>query len=253
VARPVKVLWVVCEIPQRTPDHGQYGVMAEARILVVDDDEFLADAVSTALRYEGFDTEVAGTRAATLAAVRRYRPDLIVLDVLLPDGSGLEVCQALRRSACQSPVVFLTARDEPEDRITGLTIGGDDYLTKPFSLGELIARIRAVLRRSGSTQRGVLAVADLEIDQAAHQVRKAGELVELTPTEFRLLAYLAVNAGTVLTKGQILDHVWQYDFGGNDGVVQTYVSYLRRKVDTGDLRLIHTVQRIGYVLRPPSP
>ncbi|WP_236789114.1 response regulator transcription factor [Amycolatopsis sp. GM8] len=228
--------------------------MAEARILVVDDDEFLADAVSTALRYEGFDTAVAGSRAGTLNAVRQYRPDLIVLDILLPDGSGLDVCRALRRAACQAPVVFLTARDDTEDRIAGLTAGGDDYLTKPFSLGELIARIRAVLRRTGTTRgQAALAVADLEIDEAAHQVRKGGQLVELTPTEFRLLHYLAVNAGTVLTKSQLLDHVWQYDFGGNDGVVQTYVSYLRRKVDTGHPRLIHTVQRIGYVLRPPDP
>ncbi|WP_132122934.1 response regulator transcription factor [Actinocrispum wychmicini] len=228
--------------------------MAETRILVVDDDEFLADAVSTALRYEGFDTAVAGTRAEAVGAVQRYRPDLIVLDILLPDGSGLDLCRALRRSAQQVPVVFLTARDEPEERIAGLTIGGDDYLTKPFSLGELIARIRAVLRRSGSSGGPTpLVVAHLEIDVAAHQVRVGGQVVDLTPTEFELLHYLAVNAGTVLTKGQILDHVWQYDFGGNDGAVQTYISYLRRKVDTGHPRLIHTVQRIGYVLRPPEP
>ncbi len=225
--------------------------MAEARVLVVDDDEFLADAVSTALRYEGFDTAVAGTKAAVFTAVPRYRPDLIVLDILLPDGSGLDVCLALRRSACSTPVVFLTARDETEDRITGLTVGGDDYLTKPFSLGELIARIRAVLRRTGASP-ATLVIADLEIDEAAHRVRKDGQLIELTPTEFRLLHYLAVNAGMVLMKGQILDHVWQYDFGGNDGVVHSYVSYLRRKIDTGDPRLIHTVQRIGYVLRPPD-
>jgi two-component system OmpR family response regulator len=227
--------------------------VAEARILVVDDDEFLADAVSTALRYEGFDTAVVGTRAGALDAVRRYRPDLVVLDILLPDGSGVDVCRALRRSAYRSPVVFLTARDDTEDRIAGLNVGGDDYLTKPFSLGELIARIRAVLRRTGAVGPGTLVVADLEIDKAAHQVRRAGRLVELTPTEFRLLHYLAVNAGTVLTKGQILDQVWRYDFGGNDGVVQTYVSYLRRKLDPGYPRLIHTVQRIGYVLRPADP
>jgi two-component system, OmpR family, response regulator len=228
--------------------------MAEARILVVDDDEFLADAVSTALRYAGFDTEVAGTRAAALDAVGRYRPDLIVLDILLPDGSGLDLCRALRRSAWRSPVVFLTARDETEDRIAGLNMGGDDYLAKPFSLDELIARIRAVLRRTHAAEGpAALLVADLEIDEAAHQVRKRGRLIDLTPTEFRLLHYLAANAGTVLTKGQILEHVWQYDFGGNDGVVQTYVSYLRRKLDTDHPRLIHTVQRIGYVLRPPSP
>ncbi|RKS73632.1 two-component system OmpR family response regulator [Actinomadura pelletieri DSM 43383] len=227
--------------------------MTPTKILVVDDEAYLADLVATALRYEGFETAVAGSGAEALASVARFGPDLIVLDVMLPDGSGLDACARLRRDGCEAPVVFLTARDATEDKIKGLTVGGDDYVTKPFSLEELIARIRAVLRRTrpGTRERARLSFADLEIDEDTYEVRRGGLLVDLTPTEFKLLRYLLLNAGRVLTKRQILDHVWQYDFGGGDGVVQTYVSYLRRKLDDRDPRLIHTVPRVGYILRMP--
>ncbi|WP_433336572.1 response regulator transcription factor [Spirillospora sp. CA-294931] len=226
----------------------------ELRILVVDDEPYLADLVATALRYEGYVSQVAGTCAEAVTQVSDFRPDLIVLDVMLPDGSGLDTCQRLRRAGYDAPVVFLTARDATEDKIAGLTVGGDDYVTKPFSLEELVARIRAVLRRTLSigTEQAVLSFADLEIDEDAYEVRRHGEPVELTPTEFKLLRYLVVNSGRVLTKRQILDHVWDYDHGGNDGVVQTYVSYLRRKVDAVPPALIHTVPRVGYVLRLPK-
>ncbi|OLT20353.1 DNA-binding response regulator [Actinomadura sp. CNU-125] len=228
-------------------------VTPPTRILVVDDETYLADLVSTALRYEGFETETAGSGAEALAGVRRSPPDLIVLDVMLPDGSGLDACARLRRDGCRAPVVFLTARDAVEDRVKGLTVGGDDYVTKPFSLEELIARVRAVLRRTrpDGPDPERTAFADLEIDEATYEVRRAGTLVELTPTEFKLLRYLTLNAGRVLTKRQLLDHVWQYDFGGGDGVVQTYVSYLRRKLDGHGPRLIHTVPRVGYIMRLP--
>ncbi|GIN00819.1 response regulator transcription factor [Planomonospora venezuelensis] len=223
------------------------------RILVVDDEHYLADLVATALRYEGFETAIARSGAETLSQVGAFRPDLIVLDVMLPDGSGMETCARLRRDGCEAPVVFLTAKDAPEDKIAGLTIGGDDYVTKPFSLEELIARIRAVLRRTHRAEQGSarLSLADLEIDEDAHEVRRHGTLIDLTPTEFKLLRYLLVNAGRVVSKRQILDHVWEYDFGGNDGVVQTYVSYLRRKVDASGPPLIHTVPRVGYIMRLP--
>lgn len=222
------------------------------RVLVVDDEEYLADLVATALRYEGFETRTAGSGQATLAAVAAFRPDLLVLDVMLPDFSGVEACRRLRAAGHDVPVVFLTARDATEDKITGLTAGGDDYLTKPFSLAELVARVRAVLKRTAPERERVLSFADLEVDDAAHEVRRQGTRIELTPTEFILLHYLVANAGRVLSKRQILDHVWQYDFGGNDGVVQTYISYLRRKVDAVRPPLIHTVPRIGYVLRLPE-
>ncbi|MGH3240516.1 MAG: response regulator transcription factor [Spirillospora sp.] len=227
--------------------------MTPTKILVVDDEAYLADLVATALRYEGFETAVAGSGAEALASIPRFGPDLIVLDVMLPDGSGLDACARLRRDGCQAPVVFLTARDATEDKIKGLTVGGDDYVTKPFSLEELIARIRAVLRRTrpAARERARLSFADLELDEDTYEVRRAGALVDLTPTEFKLLRYLLLNSGRVLTKRQILDHVWQYDFGGGDGVVQTYVSYLRRKLDDRDPRLIHTVPRVGYILRMP--
>ncbi|TMR02713.1 response regulator transcription factor [Actinomadura soli] len=227
--------------------------MTPTKILVVDDEAYLADLVATALRYEGFETAVAGSGAEALASIPRFGPDLIVLDVMLPDGSGLDACARLRRDGCQAPVVFLTARDATEDKVKGLTVGGDDYVTKPFSLEELIARIRAVLRRTrpAGRDRARLSFADLELDEDTYEVRRGGVLVDLTPTEFKLLRYLLLNSGRVLTKRQILDHVWQYDFGGGDGVVQTYVSYLRRKLDDRDPRLIHTVPRVGYILRMP--
>ncbi|WP_242904316.1 response regulator transcription factor [Actinomadura terrae] len=224
------------------------------RVLVVDDEPYLADLVATALRYEGYTAETAGTCAETAARVTGFRPDLIVLDVMLPDGSGLDLCHRLRREGRAAPVVFLTARDATEDKIAGLTAGGDDYVTKPFSLEELIARVRTVLRRTSGARpaEARLAFADLVIDEDAYEVRRGDAPLDLTPTEFRLLRYLVVNAGRVLSKRQILDHVWNHDHGGSDGVVQTYVSYLRRKVDAVEPPLIHTIPRVGYVLRLPK-
>ncbi len=224
------------------------------RILVVDDERYLADLVATALRYEGFETAIALSAEATRAQTAAFAPDLLVLDVVLPDGSGVDLCRDLRRAGHRAPVVFLTARDATEDKIIGLTAGGDDYVTKPFSLEELVLRVRTVLRRTraGAWSAGPLRFADLEVDEDAHAVRRHGEPIDLTPTEFKLLRYLVANAGRVRSKRQILDHVWEYDFGGNDGVVQTYISYLRRKVDAFDPPLIHTIPRVGYVLRLPD-
>ncbi len=223
-----------------------------ARVLVVDDEAYITDLVGTALRYEGFDVAVAASGREALSRAGEFRPDLLVLDVMLPDVDGIEVCARLRRDGIQAPVVFLTARDATEDKIAGLTVGGDDYVTKPFSLEELIARVRAVLRRTRPGDRPArLAFADLEIDEDAHQASRGGRPLELRPTEYKLLRYLVLNAGRVLSKTQILDHVWSYDFGGNDNVVETYVSYLRRKVDRHGPPLIHTVRGVGYVLRLP--
>ncbi|GAA3383078.1 response regulator transcription factor [Cryptosporangium minutisporangium] len=233
---------------------GQTGVVkTDPRILVVDDERYLADLVATALRYENFRTEVAYNGRDAVAAVGDFDPHLIVLDVVLPDFSGIDVCRQLRQRGCTAPVVFLTARDATEDKVNGLSIGGDDYVTKPFSIEELVARIRAVLRRAQQVRSGaVLTFADLEIDDSAYVVRRQGQVIDLTPTEFRLLHLLVANAGRVLSKGQIRSHVWEYDFGGNDGNVQTYISYLRRKVDAFDPPLIHTVPRVGYVVRMPD-
>lgn len=226
---------------------------SQTRILVVDDERYLAELVATALRYEGYQTALAGTGREALETARSFNPHLIVLDVMLPDISGVETCQQLRLRGCTAPVVFLTARDATEDKITGLAAGGDDYVTKPFSVGELVARIQAVLRRSRPERaQQSLTFADLEIDDTAYVVRRQGRLIELTPTEFKLLRLLVVNAGRVLSKGQIRQHVWSYDFRGNDGNVQTYISYLRRKVDAFDPPLIHTVPRVGYVVRVPD-
>jgi len=224
------------------------------RVLVVDDEPSITDLVALALRYEGFTVEKAATGRAALAAVGRFKPALIVLDVMLPDLSGLEVLRKLSGEGRRVPVIFLTARDATEDKVHGLTIGGDDYVTKPFSIEELVARVRVVLRRHGEgAERGSkLTFADLELDEDAHEVRRAGEVIDLTPTEYRLLRYLLANAGRVLTRNQILDHVWDYDFGGEASVLETYVSYLRRKVDRIDPPLIHTVRGVGYVLRLPS-
>ena len=224
------------------------------RVLVVDDEASITDLVALALRYEGFTVEKAATGRAALASVGRFKPDLIVLDVMLPDLSGLDVLRRLSAEGRRVPVIFLTARDATEDKVHGLTVGGDDYVTKPFSIEELVARVRAVLRRHGDEgeKNSKLTFADLELDDDAHEVRRAGELVELTPTEYRLLRYLLANAGRVLTRNQILDHVWDYDFGGEASVLETYISYLRRKVDRVDPPLIQTVRGVGYVLRAPS-
>ena len=224
----------------------------EARILVVDDERSITDLVGLALRYEGFEVAVAATGREAIAQAAAFSPDLVVLDVMLPDLTGLEVCSRLRVGATLLPVVFLTARDATEDKIAGLTIGGDDYVTKPFALDELVARIRAVLRRTRpGLDNARLEFADLVIDEDAHEARRAGERLDLTPTEFSLLRYLLLNSGRVLSKAQILDHVWQYGFGGNDNVVETYISYLRKKIDRFEPPLIHTVRHVGYVMRLP--
>ncbi|MGN6332464.1 MAG: response regulator transcription factor [Motilibacteraceae bacterium] len=227
-----------------------------ARVLVVDDEQGIAELVAMALRYEGFDVAVAATGAAALASAGQRQPDLVLLDVMLPDLDGFEVARKLHAMSPRLPIVFLTARDTTEDKVRGLTLGGDDYVTKPFSLEELVARARAVLRRvAGAGQEGTerLEVADLVMDLDSREVWRAGEPVTLTDTEFRLLRYLMANKRRVLTRAQILDHVWDYDFGGDAGVLETYVSYLRKKVDAVEPRLIHTVRGVGYVIRPPAP
>ena len=226
---------------------------AEARLLVVDDEPTIVELLSASLRFAGFEVTTATSGREAVRLAERDRPDLIVLDVMLPDMDGFSVVRRLRSGSRPLPVVFLTARDGQEDKITGLTIGGDDYVTKPFSLEEVIARIRAVLRRTrGDTDTSeVLTVADLEMDEVSYEVRRAGKLVQLSPTEFKLLHYFMMNAGRVLSKTQILDHVWSYDFAGDTNIVESYVSYLRRKIDTVEPRLIHTLRGIGYVLRAP--
>jgi two-component system OmpR family response regulator len=222
------------------------------RLLVVDDEPTVRELLSATLRFAGFVVASAATGAEAVDAARRERPDLVLLDVMLPDFDGFQVVRRLRELARPSiPVLFLTARDSPKDKVTGLTLGGDDYVTKPFDLEELIARIRAILRRTGSPEAATLVVGDLELDPEAHQTHRAGAPVRLSPTEFRLLHYLVVNAGRVVSKPQILEHVWQYDFAGDSSIVDTYISYLRRKLDPTGPRLIHTVHGVGYVLRKP--
>jgi two-component system OmpR family response regulator len=206
--------------------------------------------LEAALRHSGFDVHAVESGREALEAVGPVEPDLVVLDVMLPDLDGFEVCRRWRQEGRRTPVVFLTARDATEDKVRGLTTGGDDYLVKPFSLEELVARIQAVLRRTGAGRPdAVLRCADLVLDDDAHRVIRAGTEVSLSPTEFNLLRFLLANQGRVLSKAQILDHVWNYDFGGDGGVVETYVGYLRRKVDDVDPRLIHTIRGVGYVLR----
>ena len=228
---------------------------AEARLLVVDDEPNIVELLSASLRFSGFQVATAGDGRAALKLAREERPDLIVLDVMMPGMDGFEVVRRLRSEGLRCPVVFLTAKDGTDAKVQGLTLGGDDYVTKPFSLEEVIARIRAVLRR---TTGGAVAVPetrftfeDIELDEEAYEVRKDGREVSLSPTEFKLLRYFLRNPGRVLSKAQILDRVWQYDFGGDANVVESYVSYLRRKVDTTEPRLIHTIRGVGYVLRVP--
>ncbi len=227
-----------------------------AKVLVVDDEPNITDLVGTALRYVGFDVAVASSGRGALAKATEFHPDLIVLDIMLPDLDGFEVTRRLRSEGTKVPVVFLTARDDTGDKVTGLTMGGDDYVTKPFSLEELVARVRAVLRRTSGAHddatSGVLRFADLELDEETYEVTRAGVPVVLTATEFNLLRYLMMNPRRVLSKAQILDHVWAYDFGGEGNVVETYISYLRKKVDNVEPRLIHTVRGVGYVLRLPA-
>jgi two-component system, OmpR family, response regulator len=223
-----------------------------ARVLVVDDEPNITELVAMALRYEGFDVKTATTGRAALTAVAQFSPSLVILDVMLPDIDGLEVLKRLNSSGNKVPIIFLTAKDATEDKVHGLTIGGDDYVTKPFSIAELMARVRVVLRRhDNNSDSSKLSLADLELDDDAHEVRRNGHVVELTNTEYRLLRYLLINAGRVLTRSQILDHVWHYDFGGDASVLETYISYLRRKVDRYDPPLVHTVRGVGYVLRTP--
>ncbi|MER7474812.1 response regulator transcription factor [Micromonospora sp. NPDC000018] len=224
------------------------------RVLVVDDEATLADLLSMALRYEGWQVRTAGDGMSALSAARQFRPDAVVLDVMLPDLDGFQVLRRLREHAPTVPVLFLTARDAVEERIAGLTVGGDDYVTKPFSLEEVIARLRALLRRSGfavaARTDAVLTVGDLSLDEDSHEVRRDGESITLTATEFELLRYLMRNPRRVLSKAQILDRVWNYDFGGQANVVELYISYLRKKIDAGRKPMIHTLRGAGYVLRP---
>lgn len=226
---------------------------AAPRILVVDDEPSIVDAVATSLRYEGFSVSTASTGRAALAAAQEDRPDLVVLDVMLPDLSGIEVAGRLRRDGFTTPVLFLTARHGVEDRVAGLAVG-DDYMTKPFSLAEVVARTRAILRRTKGDQGGRLCFADLELDEDTHEVHRAGVPIQLTATEFALLRFFLLNRRRVVSKSQILDHVWNYDFGGDPSVVETYVSYLRKKLDALGPPLIHTIRLVGYSLRePPRP
>jgi len=223
------------------------------RALVVDDEATLAELLATALRYEGWSVEHALTGQAAIKKATSFDPDVILLDVMLPDLSGLEVLRRVRATHPHVPVLFLTARDAVEDRIAGLTAGGDDYVTKPFSLEEVVARVRALLRRTGAVserEEAVLVVGDLRMDEDSHEVSRGGVDIHLTATEFELLRYFMRNPRRVLSKAQILDRVWQYDFGGQANIVELYVSYLRRKIDKGRLPMLHTLRGVGYVLKP---
>jgi two-component system, OmpR family, response regulator len=223
------------------------------RVLVVDDEPNIVDVITMALRFQGFEVESAGTGADALAAVERFRPHLILLDVMLPDMEGFDVAERLGAQRARVPIIFLTARDETQDKVRGLTLGGDDYVTKPFSLEELVARMRSLLRRTGEAEpeSSRLVFSDLELDEDTREVTRAGEPVDLTATEYRLLRYLLLNPRRVLTRAQLLDHVWEYDFGGDARVLETYVSYLRKKLDVHGPSLIQTVRGVGYALRQP--
>ncbi|SEF17265.1 response regulator transcription factor [Jiangella alba] len=227
----------------------------DGRLVVVDDEPNIVELLAASLRYAGFEVTTARSGRQALDIVLAERPDLVVLDVLMPDLDGFAVVRQLRSHQVDVPVLFLTAKDAGDDRVMGLTIGADDYVTKPFSLEEVVARIRAILRRSRGRPLGEaaarLSYADLELDDDRHEVRKAGRSVDLSPTEFKLLRYFLANQGRVLSKAQILDHVWSYDFGGDAGVVESYMSYLRRKLDRDTPKLLHTVRGVGYVLRLP--
>jgi two-component system OmpR family response regulator len=226
------------------------------RILVVDDEANISDLIATSLRFVGFEVRTAATGSQALTMAEDFKPHAIVLDVMLPDQDGFEVCRQIRNEGINVGVLFLTAKDGMEDKVAGLTIGGDDYMTKPFSLEELVARIRALLRRIGVVEiehdDEKIRFADLELDEATHEVRRAGQLLDLSPTEFTLTRYLLLNSDRVVSKSQILDHVWEYDFRGDAGIVETYISYLRKKIDIFDPPLIHTVRGVGYRLRVPS-
>ncbi|MEI6254777.1 MAG: response regulator transcription factor [Mycobacteriaceae bacterium] len=243
-------------IPQSAP-HSTSGSVPEGKILVVDDETNIVELLAVSLRFQGFEVHTATSGPAALDLAREIRPDAVILDVMMPGMDGFGVLRRLRADGIDAPALFLTARGSLQDKITGLTLGGDDYVTKPFSLEEVVARLRVILRRTGKgadQEDGGprrLRFADIELDEDTHEVWKAGEPVSLSPTEFTLLRYFVINAGTVLSKPKILDHVWRYDFGGDVNVVESYVSYLRRKVDTGEKRLLHTLRGVGYVLREP--
>ncbi|MFI6895795.1 response regulator transcription factor [Streptomyces sp. NPDC050256] len=229
--------------PDRTP----------VRVLVVDDEAPLAELLSMALRYEGWEVRSAGDGAGALRTAREFRPDAVILDVMLPDMDGLAVLGRLRRELSEVPVLFLTARDSVEDRIAGLTAGGDDYVTKPFSLEEVVARLRGLIRRSGTAavrSESTLVVGDLTLDEDSHEVSRGGANIHLTATEFELLRFLMRNPRRVLSKAQILDRVWNYDFGGQANVVELYISYLRKKIDAGRTPMIHTRRGAGYLIKP---
>jgi two-component system OmpR family response regulator len=252
----------VTEMTGRQPGVAASGAQAPAlqradgtpiRVLVVDDEPSLAELLASVLRYEGWEIQTASDGSSAVRTAREFRPDAVVLDIMLPDFDGLEVLRRVRAELPHVCVLFLTARDAVEDRVAGITAGGDDYVTKPFSLEEVLARLRGLLRRAGITRaRGdtELAVGDLTMDEEAREVRRGGELIELTATEFELLRFLMRNPRRVLSKAQILDRVWNYDFGGQAHVVELYISYLRKKIDSGREPLIHTVRGVGYVLKP---
>jgi two-component system OmpR family response regulator len=223
------------------------------RVLVVDDEPGIVDVVSMALRHHGFDVAAVQTGAEALTRVRDWRPHAMVLDIMLPDMEGFEVAQRLAQQHAEVPILFLSARDNTSDKVRGLTTGGDDYVTKPFSLEELVARLRNLLRRSGAFLQapGRLRFADLELDEDTREVRRGTQMIELTATEYRLLRYLLLNPRRVLTRAQLLDHVWSYDFGGDARVLETYISYLRKKLDVHGPPLVHTVRGVGYALRLP--
>jgi two-component system OmpR family response regulator len=228
--------------------------LERARVLVVDDEPSIVDAISMALRHHGFDVEAAESGKDALERVRRRRPHVMVLDVMLPDMEGFEVARRLSAEDAAVPILFLSARGNTADKVRGLTAGGDDYVTKPFSLEELIARLRNILRRSGAFEEAssCLSFADLELDEVTLEVSRAGRPIDLTATEFRLLRYLMLNPRRVLTRAQLLDHVWSYDFGGDARVLETYISYLRKKIDANGVPLLHTVRGVGYALRLPK-
>jgi two-component system OmpR family response regulator len=235
-----------------TSENGQNG-SGKLRVLVVDDEPNILDVISMALRYESFEVATAANGRDALASVREFRPHVILLDIMLPDMEGFEVARRLGADRAGIPIIFLTARDTTEDKVRGLTMGGDDYVTKPFSLEELVARIRAILRRTGieNGHASNLTFDDLELDDDTREVTRDGKHIDLTDTEYRLLRYLMSNPRRVLTRAQILDHVWNYDFGGDARVLETYISYLRKKIDAEGPALIHTVRGVGYSLRLP--
>ncbi|MDS1115407.1 response regulator transcription factor [Gordonia westfalica] len=226
-----------------------------AKVLVVDDEENIRELLSVSLKFQGYDVDTAADGPAAIDKCRSNKPDVLILDVMMPGMDGFGLLRRLRADGVEAPALFLSARDSVADKVNGLTIGGDDYVTKPFSLEEVVARLQVLLRRSGFDEEqkssSRITFADIELDDETHEVFKAGKPVQLSPTEFTLLRYFMVNAGTVLSKPRILDHVWNYDFGGEVNVVESYVSYLRRKLDNGEKRLIHTLRGVGYVMREP--